>query len=322
MASGYSLYSFCRYTTFGSPMSARSFNASSSRYGFNGKEKDDEIKGNSNSINFDSRILDVRLGKWLSCDPLQYVSVSWTPYNFVKNCPMILIDPDGEKEKPYVSGVSKPILEQKGTATPMYIYDKSGVPVKYHPNAKNAYNCHSYAWHKSLGDQNDLTGKNNANTPKWDNDPSDDISQQNGQQLNANYNNKVGDIVIYYQDVDKNGKWSSGEPIAHSALVKEVDKEGNTLAVEGKMGQAGISINHPSAPGYYETDNLKSTGNKLSHAYLRTNANFKTVGKLKFFVVQDANSGKSYAVTKDAKGSYQFYTGAAKNPSNKQVKKP
>src|ERR1051325_279971 len=40
------------------------------RYGFNGKENDDEVKGEGNEQNYGMRIYDPRLGKFLSVDPL------------------------------------------------------------------------------------------------------------------------------------------------------------------------------------------------------------------------------------------------------------
>jgi RHS repeat-associated protein len=38
------------------------------RYGFNGKEKNNEISGEGNSYDFGARIYDPRLGRWLSTD--------------------------------------------------------------------------------------------------------------------------------------------------------------------------------------------------------------------------------------------------------------
>jgi RHS repeat-associated protein len=51
---------------FGMNMPGRTFNSSEYRYGFNGMEKDDEIKGEGNSLDFGARIYDPRLGRWLS----------------------------------------------------------------------------------------------------------------------------------------------------------------------------------------------------------------------------------------------------------------
>jgi RHS repeat-associated protein len=40
------------------------------RYGFQGQEKDDEIKGEGNSVNYKFRMHDPRLGRFFAVDPL------------------------------------------------------------------------------------------------------------------------------------------------------------------------------------------------------------------------------------------------------------
>ncbi|MCR9174355.1 MAG: hypothetical protein NXI10_17800 [bacterium] len=67
------------------------------RYGFNGMEKDDELKGNGNSYDFGARLHDPRVGRWLSIDPLAAKYPSMSPYNFVGNTPTIAIDPNGKE---------------------------------------------------------------------------------------------------------------------------------------------------------------------------------------------------------------------------------
>ena len=66
------------------------------RFSFNGKENDNEVKGVGNSIDFGARIYDSRLGRWLSIDPLAEKFSSWTPYNFVMDNPLNIVDPDGK----------------------------------------------------------------------------------------------------------------------------------------------------------------------------------------------------------------------------------
>jgi RHS repeat-associated protein len=66
------------------------------RFGFNGMEKDDEMKGNGNSLDFGARIYDPRIGRWLALDPLAFKYPYASPYNFVLNTPISAIDPDGE----------------------------------------------------------------------------------------------------------------------------------------------------------------------------------------------------------------------------------
>ncbi len=66
------------------------------RFSFNGKEKDNEVKGDGNSLDFGGRIYDPRIGRWLSLDPLAQNYPYATPYNFVLNTPIQAKDPDGK----------------------------------------------------------------------------------------------------------------------------------------------------------------------------------------------------------------------------------
>ncbi len=69
--------------------------------------------------------------------------------------------------------------------------------------------------------------------------------------LGENEDNMPEDRLIYYVDVNDNGKYNHGDYIAHSAIVKFVD-DGYSIAVLSKMGEKGLSLNHPLAPGFYE----------------------------------------------------------------------
>src|SRR5690606_28578426 len=55
------LLSIADYYPFGSLIPQRRYNPTEYRYGFNGMEKDDEIKGTGNSLDFGARIYDPRL---------------------------------------------------------------------------------------------------------------------------------------------------------------------------------------------------------------------------------------------------------------------
>jgi RHS repeat-associated protein len=85
------------YYPGGMQMPGRKYeNGTSYRYGFNGKEEDNEISGDGNKLDFGSRIFDSRLVRWLSTDPLQAKYPFASPYNFVLNNPISFIDPDGK----------------------------------------------------------------------------------------------------------------------------------------------------------------------------------------------------------------------------------
>ena len=71
------------------------------RYGFNGKENDNEVKGVGNQIDYGDRIYDPRAGRFLSIDPLQKKYPFYTPYQFAANSPIENIDLDGREELPF-----------------------------------------------------------------------------------------------------------------------------------------------------------------------------------------------------------------------------
>jgi RHS repeat-associated protein len=79
-------------------MVGRSFDAARStayRYGFNGKENDNEVKGEGNQQDYGMRIYDPRLGRFFSEDPITKKYPELTPYQFASNTPIWAIDLDG-----------------------------------------------------------------------------------------------------------------------------------------------------------------------------------------------------------------------------------
>ena len=77
-------------------MPGRSYSSGSLyRYGFNGKENDNEVKGTGNQQDYGMRVYDPRLGKFLSIDPLTKAYPELTPYQFASNTPIQAIDLDG-----------------------------------------------------------------------------------------------------------------------------------------------------------------------------------------------------------------------------------
>lgn len=65
------------------------------RYGFNGMEKDDQIKGKGNSYDFGARMYDSRLGRWFSTDKLFAKRPAQSPYSFVGSSPIMNKEIDG-----------------------------------------------------------------------------------------------------------------------------------------------------------------------------------------------------------------------------------
>ena len=69
------------------------------RYGFNGKEMDNETYGQGNEYDYGFRIYNPRIGRFLSVDPLTSTYPWYTPYQFAGNKPIWAIDLDGLEEK-------------------------------------------------------------------------------------------------------------------------------------------------------------------------------------------------------------------------------
>ncbi len=63
----------------------RNQSSDSYRYGFQGQEKDDEVKGKGNSVNFSFRMHDPRVGRFFSPDPLTKKYPFYSPYQFSGN---------------------------------------------------------------------------------------------------------------------------------------------------------------------------------------------------------------------------------------------
>jgi RHS repeat-associated protein len=84
------------YYPFGMLMPGRKYSADGSyRYGFNGKENDNEVKGEGNQQDYGMRIYDPRLGRFLSVDPIARNFPMLTPFQFAANTPISAIDLDG-----------------------------------------------------------------------------------------------------------------------------------------------------------------------------------------------------------------------------------
>jgi RHS repeat-associated protein len=93
------------YSVFGAPMEGRNYSSTSYRYGFNGKEKIDEMHGNSgDEYDFGARIYDARLGRFLSTDPRQREYAWQTPYAYCRNRPISTVDVNGEGDPKGGSG--------------------------------------------------------------------------------------------------------------------------------------------------------------------------------------------------------------------------
>ena len=83
------------YSPFGVLLPERSLNTGDFRYGFQGQEHDDEVKGEGNSINFNYRMHDPRIGRFNQLDPLSSEYPHNSPYAFSENRVIDGVDLEG-----------------------------------------------------------------------------------------------------------------------------------------------------------------------------------------------------------------------------------
>ncbi|MFT5823668.1 MAG: RHS repeat-associated protein [Crocinitomix sp.] len=65
------------------------------RYGFQGQEMDDEVKGEGNSVNYKYRMHDPRIGRFFAVDPLVHEYPHNSPYAFSENMVIHMIELEG-----------------------------------------------------------------------------------------------------------------------------------------------------------------------------------------------------------------------------------
>ena len=121
------------YSPFGVQLDGRTISMDSYRYGFQNQEKDDEIKGVGNSVNYSFRMHDPRVGRFFSVDPLSQKYPWYTPYQFSGNKVIWATELEGLEEnytnegEKQIPGETIGILEvpQQGPRSDMFLDESS-----------------------------------------------------------------------------------------------------------------------------------------------------------------------------------------------------
>ena len=87
------------YYPFGMTLPGRTSTGNDYRYGFQGQEKDDELKGPGNSLNYIFRMHDPRVGRFFALDPLTHKYPHYTPYSFSGNKVIAFTELEGMEEQ-------------------------------------------------------------------------------------------------------------------------------------------------------------------------------------------------------------------------------
>ncbi len=127
-------------------MPGRSYSTPSYRYGFNGKEKDDEVKSvDGSQYDYGFRIYNPRLGKFLSVDPLTDRFPFYSPYQFASNSPIIAEDLDGLESSCNLNSNENSASEPfKGSTQPVDVAEHNGSMVYGQSKASESFQAGNY----------------------------------------------------------------------------------------------------------------------------------------------------------------------------------
>ncbi|MFD2920700.1 RHS repeat domain-containing protein [Terrimonas rubra] len=188
------------YAPFGMQLVGRVYAAPSGkyRYGFHGKENDNEIKGDGNQQDYGMRVYDNRLGRFLSVDPLAHEYHDLSPFHFAGANPIKNVDLDGGEPKDYrknlvfmnMSTVGKSLgkgyneyNKYDGVAYVEAVYDK--VTSKYwfihRQGGRNYYWKHNPGADQMVRLVSDVPGKSNGHWAPYTS--AEDLRAKTGQDL-------------------------------------------------------------------------------------------------------------------------------------------
>ena len=249
------------YYPGGMLMPGRKYSSASAnyRYGFNGKELDNEVKGEGNQQDYGMRIYDPRLGRFLSVDPLYKKYPELTPYQFASNTPIQAIDLDGLEKLIYVYNFSA----DKITKTKIELTKAgplgNGVLVKSNYNGKN-----HYYYGGQIPDANITSFKKAYEGVKLDNEGN-----------HVGYNDSKGNPTIGYGHlITKGESYKVGSTISEkeaqklfadesTSIKKEADKRLTkyTLSADQVNALYDAAFNMgPGKLGQYSEDGSKYSG--------------------------------------------------------------
>ena len=121
------------------------------RYGFQGQERDDEVKGEGNSHNYKYRMHDPRLGRFFATDPLEIKYPYYSPYQFSGNRVIDMIELEGLE--PYEATVAEIITKLKPGLSGSFV-DASGKTLTLGTSKialETGKNVHRFKWVNGAG---------------------------------------------------------------------------------------------------------------------------------------------------------------------------
>jgi RHS repeat-associated protein len=196
--------------------------ASAYRYGFQGQEKDDEVKGEGNSLNYEYRMYSSQIGRFFAVDPLAPKYPHNSPYAFSENVVINAIELEGLERhyvfnSAYYSGKAIAALETM-TFDELEGYLNSLIGKKF-TTSKSL----NYAQRK-LGDEfNDANGYDSGGKR---------INSTGNNAVSGNYEdgNKNTYLILRLVVIDDNGNWKTKTIKIHD-ISREVSEIDNSISL-------------------------------------------------------------------------------------------
>jgi RHS repeat-associated protein len=292
------------------------------RYGFNGQQRDDEIKGDGNSVNFEFRMHDPRVGRFLSIDPMFAQFPYNSPYTFCENSTIDSKEMEGLEMFTPMLGVNDVILMESGAArTPMIESLKPAVETAIEVSAKVSTRGTSgkapmpkevlqrfARGNASEAEQLSRRGVD-KNTELIEN--SEGRSIPDGLTEGGKRTLEIKDVK--YQALTRQlrtqKKFSNDNGFTPELLIRTGAK------LSGPLKNAGFDITYFSQASFV-------VNNVLVNLKSQQTANIQKVGNITFdsnkirksssgiLIAKDIKTGKDFGVVRDAKtGKYDFYRG-------------
>ena len=224
---------------FGTALYNRGFSFSGGyRYGFNGKENDDDVKGKGNQQNYGERIYDPRLGKFLSPDPLARKYPMLSTYQFASNRPIDGMDLDGLEytqassfRLQYHTPMYSNMFDNK-TATTIKVQTNQTTTLGITKNTPDFYKANPIPVEFDPAGQHDHPNGTITPTPieafPQPDAPDGGVSGKNGTNPYLPSNDKVGVLVEGIKQVTK-------------GIAYLVDK--NHIDAQSKIEEDGLNLN-------------------------------------------------------------------------------
>ena len=276
-------------------------NASKPRYGFNGKENDNEVKGEGNQQDYGMRIYDPRLVRFLSVDPLTKKYPELTPYQFASNTPISAVDLDGLEAT--ISVEKNTYFVTLKNINFRFVQRKS---IEYFTQSTKDFPRHDFSINTQMFDYKSSIDYFWATTPQ----PYNDYTPQgqnvahgqvvSGRSADKTFNfahNKDGSWSTGYGDVPKDAKFGvgGGTPIVINGLnfgsenvfVDNAPENVKKIGVKGWVDPADWKYLKQKSNGVYAGQNDATVGKTILGFNSKTN---------EFIIVSQQNGKEGFTL--------------------------